>query len=70
MDVAADRPKGRVICAVVGVSLAALAGIRLALVLPRVANRYAFGWDSARRAMLDLDAAEALRQLDLCFFFW
>ncbi len=70
MDVAADRPRGRVICAVAGLSLAALAGVRLALVLPRVANRYAFGWDSARRAMLDLDAAEALRQLDLRSFFW
>jgi len=70
MDVAADRTKGRVICAVAGVSLAAFAGIRLALVLPRVANRYAFGWDSARRAMLDLDAAQALRQLDLRSFFW
>jgi hypothetical protein len=35
--------------------------VRLASVLPEVPNRHAFTYDAARRAMVDVDAADALR---------
>ena len=53
-----------------GAVLGALAVARLASALPQVANRHALGWDSARRALLDLGAADALRRADLIGFVW
>ena len=55
---------------IAGLILAALVTRSLWAALPRVQNRGAFGWDSARRALLDLDAADALRQLDPLSFLW
>jgi len=59
------RPPAALAPVVTGALLAALAGARLASTLPEIANRHALGWDSARRAMLDVEAADALRAGDL-----
>ncbi|HYS81989.1 MAG TPA: hypothetical protein VEM76_14865 [Anaeromyxobacteraceae bacterium] len=53
-----------------GIVLAALAVRSLWAALPRVPNRGAFAWDSARRALLDLDAADHLHPLDPPRFLW
>jgi hypothetical protein len=44
-------------------AVAALAAWRLWEAYPRIENRLSFGWDAARRAVLNLEAAEALRGL-------
>ena len=51
-------------------ALAVAAVLRLLAVLPDVANRYAFGWDSARRAVLNARAGDALRRGHLLDFLW
>src|SRR5262245_47858085 len=50
--------------AVAAAALALTVGIALALsrAYPEIGNRLSFGWDAARRAMLDVAAADALRQ--------
>lgn len=53
-----------------GLVLGALAAARLAAVLPQVESRRAFGWDAARRGLLDLEAADALRRLDVPGLLW
>jgi hypothetical protein len=55
---------------VTAVVLGGAAVLRLASILPHVANRDAFGWDSARRAVLDMRAGDALRGGHLLDFLW
>ena len=50
---------------VAGAGVALAVGLRLRSVLGDVPNRHALGWDSARRAMLNVEAADALRAPDL-----
>lgn len=45
-----------------GLAVAVGIALRLASVLPEVPNWHAFTYDAARRAMVDVDAADALRQ--------
>ena len=61
---------GRVLCAACGAALAAAEALGLARALSGVANREALAWDAARRALLDLEAADALRRLDVAAFLW
>lgn len=44
--------------------------IELAAALPQVENRHALTYDASRRALLDVDAADALRRLDLARLSW
>jgi hypothetical protein len=66
----AGRRLARRAALLAGAALGALAAVRLAAVLPVVASRHAFCWDPARRALLDLDAADALRRLDVAAYLW
>src|SRR6516162_2276693 len=50
---------------IVGLAVATVVALRLAAVLPDVPNRHALTGEAARRAMLDVDAAEALLGGDL-----
>jgi hypothetical protein len=74
MPTAPGTPRGQRAMAaaplIAGIALAALALAQLSRALPQVANRHAFAWDSARRATLDVQAADALRRLDLASFLW
>jgi hypothetical protein len=53
-----------------GAGLALAAALRLVAALQQVPNRHAFVWDAARRAVLDVQAADALRRLDPFSFAW
>ncbi len=53
-----------------GAVAAILVGVRLASAYGAVPNRFSFGWDAARRAMLNLEAATALRRGALMDLFW
>jgi len=53
-----------------GAILALVVVVRLAAVLPAVPNRHALTYDAARRAMVDMDAADALRRFDLARLAW
>ena len=50
---------------IVGLAVATVVALRLAAVLPDVPNRHALTGETARRAMLDVDAAEVLLGGDL-----
>jgi hypothetical protein len=58
------------VVALAGVLLGLAVAFRLALVLPEVPNRHALTYDAARRAMVNVDAADALRRLDLARVLW
>ncbi|MGZ6079739.1 MAG: hypothetical protein ACXWK4_02925, partial [Myxococcaceae bacterium] len=53
-----------------GAATGVLVTLRLAAVLPEVPNRHAFTYDSSRRALVDVDAADALRRQDLGRLLW
>lgn len=53
------------VLALVGLGAAVLVAARLTAALPGVANRHALTYDAARRAMVDVDAADALGRADL-----
>ena len=44
--------------------------VRLASVLPEVPNRHALTYDAARRAMVSMDAADAIRRVDVARLAW
>jgi hypothetical protein len=54
----------------VGALTALVVCLVLAAALPQVENRHALTYDASRRAMLDVDAADALRELDLGRLLW
>lgn len=54
----------------VGTATALLVAWRLAAALPEVPNRHALTYDAARRALLDVDAADALTRLDPARVLW
>jgi hypothetical protein len=56
--------------AVLGAVVALGAVVRLAAVLPAVPNRHALTYDAARRAMVNMDAADALRRVDIARLAW
>jgi hypothetical protein len=56
--------------AAVGALTAAAVVFQLAAALPGVANRHALTYDAARRAMVDVDAADALRRGDWGQLLW
>ena len=67
-------PAGRVrtvaVVGLLGLAAGVLVTLRLAAVLPEVPNRHAFTYDSSRRALVDVDAADALRRQDLGRLLW
>ena len=62
--------RGVAIVGLVGLAAGALVTLRLAAVLPEVPNRHAFTYDASRRAMVNVDAADALRRGDLGRALW
>lgn len=67
---AGRRARGIVWMGVLGAAAAVLVTLRLAAVLPEVENRHAFTYDASRRAMVNVDAADALRRGDLGRLLW
>lgn len=66
-----DAPsRARWALGLLGLAAALLVGGRLASVLPHVPNRHALTYDAARRAMVNVDAADALRRGDLGRLVW
>ena len=59
-----------VLLCLLGAATGVLVTVRLQAVLPEVPNRHAFTYDASRRAMVDVDAADALRRGDLGQVLW
>ena len=62
--------RGIAVTCLLGLVAALLVTLRLAAALPEVPNRHAFTYDASRRAMVDVDAADALRRGDLGRVLW
>ncbi|HET9156125.1 MAG TPA: hypothetical protein VFN91_05620 [Myxococcaceae bacterium] len=60
----------RITLGILGALIALCAVVRLVAVLPQVTNRHALSYDAARRAMVDMDAADAIRRADVARFGW
>ena len=63
-------PPGMFLPVALGALAAVLVCLVIAAALPEVENRHALTYDASRRAMIDVDAADALRELDLGRLLW
>ena len=66
----AGRIRTVAVVGLLGLAAGVLVSLWLAEVLPEVPNRHAFTYDSSRRALVDVDAADALRRQDLGRLLW